>query len=435
MRGTLASIAVLILAAGCVNSTDAPLVAEQSTADIEEIPSRTTYLRDPVLAGTPIADAVRAAILGGPTLRAGRAGEAAAAARVEEARSALRPSINLGVTAGLGTAVSSDVSPTTRLSQRIFDGSATQTRILAAETRADAAASDTALRVTDRTLQALAAWEELHTARVLQGIARSSVARNDELSSRIERLLAAGAGRTADSLRATARQADARATLASAEGRVAEAEARAREIFGMLPTPGPLPRAPEPAFSGRASEALRALSSELEAARADLASRTAERSPTVFLDLIGGLDSDNDPSVGAAIRFDYALGTGGQREAAVRAAEAEVSRLEAELALLDSDIERALASAAARDASLARERAAAREAETAAAQALEDAERGFESGRVDSLDLLDLGRDLDRAAARHAEIAAAHRFAGFERLALAGELLDVLGMDPGSVGP
>ncbi|GEM_PF-2371363 len=435
MRGVLASIAVSIFVAGCVGSAIDPLGAEGSLSDLVESAPRATFLREPVLAGTSVATAVQTALEDGPTLRAGRAGEAAAAARVEEARSALRPSINLGVTAGMGAGTPVDVTPTTTLSQRIFDGSAAQTRIIAAQTRADVAVSDTALRVTERALLALVAWEELHTARVLHDIAESSVARSDDLASRIDRLLSAGAGRTADALRAAARQADARATLASAEGRVAEAEASAREVFGALPAVGPLPRAPEPSFAGRASEALRALSSQVEAARADLLARTAERAPTVFLDLIGGIDSDNDPDVGAAIRLDYALGTGGQREAAVRAAEAEVARLEAELALLDSDIERALAAAAARDAALSRERVAAREAETTAAQALEDAERGFESGRVDSLDLLDLGRDMDRAATRHAEIAAAHRVAGFERLALAGELLAVLGVDPRRVEP
>lgn len=435
MKLTLAPIVALTFVAGCLDSTKTSLATEQSAANVENTHSQIPYLREPLLAETPVARTVRGAIFDGPTLRAGRAGEAAAAARVEEARSALRPSIKLGVTTGLGSNASSDVSPTTRLSQRIFDGSATRTRILAAETRVDVAASDTALRVTERTIQALAAWEELYTARLLKDIARSSVARNDELSSRIDRLIAAGAGRTADALRAAARRADARATLASAEGRVGEAEATAREIFGVLPTSRPLPRAPEPAFAGRASEALRALSSQLEAARADVAARIAESSPTVFLDLIGGLDAKDDPSVGAALRFDYALGTGGQREAAVNASEAEVNRLEAELALMMRDIERALASAAARDASLARELVAAREAEKAANQALDDAERGFESGRVDSLDLLDLGRDLDRAAARYAEIAAAHRFVGFERLALAGELLAVLGMDPRSMRP
>jgi outer membrane protein TolC len=374
-------------------------------------------------------------LLDGATLRAGQAGEAAAVARVAEARSALRPAVGFGVNAGVGLGTTGSVSPTVRVSQRIYDSQAARFRVAAAETRAELAASSTVQRLTDRALLAVSAWEDLNTARVLRQIASASASRNDALAARIERRLSAGAGRTADTLRAETRQADARATLASAEGRVAQAAARAEEVFGFLPEVGPLPSAPLPEFDGRANEALQAANLQLAAARADLQVRKAERAPTVFLDLIGGLDEDDDPKLGASLRLDYALGTGGQRVAAVEAAEAEVSRLSAEVALIESDLDRALVSAGARLSALKNELAAARAAETAARQALHDAERGFESGRVDTLDLLDLGRELDLAATRRAEIEAAYRLAGYERLAIAGELLSVLGVVPEGADP
>ncbi|MXQ08009.1 TolC family protein [Alphaproteobacteria bacterium GH1-50] len=427
MRAAGPLLVAAFLLAGCAEEPATPAV-EGDAHEADTTSVRTSYQREPIFAGRPFAVAVRQAVENGPTLMAGRAGEASAVARVAEARSALRPTVSLGLTAGRGLGTTDDVAPSVRVSQRLYDGSAARLRIEAASLRAERAGAETALSVTERVLLSIEAWEELHTARRLRDIAREAVSRTDALALRIERRLSAGAGRMADALRATSRQADARAGLAASEGRLAEAEARARELFGTVPAPGPLPAAPAPVFGGEASAALQSINVQLAAARADVRARRAERAPTVFLDLIGGLDARDDPDVGAALRLDYALGTSGQRQAAVEAAEAEVARLEAEQALLQSDIGRALSSAAARQASLGRELSAAREAAETAAAALADAERGFDAGRVDSLDLLDLGRELDRAASRSAEIAAAQRLAGYERLALAGELLDVIGL-------
>ncbi|MHA7888244.1 TolC family protein [Roseicyclus sp.] len=430
-RAVLVAGVALMLAACAPAEPPAGSVAERPAAAASPeaeavVPPR--YRREAVLADRRFAVAIRAAIAEAPTLAAGRAGEASAVARVAEARAALRPSVSLGLSAGRGLGASGEIAPRVRVSQRIFDGSAARLRTEAASLRSDRARAETALSVSDRVLLSIDAWQDLHVAREMRDLAQAALRRTETLAAQIERRLAAGAGRMADALRATARSADARAALAASEGRLAEAEARARALFGALPAASALPVAPPPVFDGAASPALRSLEAELAAARAELRARRAERAPTVFLDLVGGLDADDAPDMGASLRLDYALGTSGQRRAAIEAAEAEVARLEAEKVLLQSDIRRALASSEARQASLARELVAAREAEDTAAAALADAERGFDSGRIDGLDLLDLGRELDRAAMRRVELAAAQRLAGYERLALAGELLQTLGI-------
>lgn len=435
MIGRACVLSAALLLAGCANIGEGAQKASPLPQDGLDAYGETGFVREPVLAATPLGSALRGTLTDGATLRAGLAGEAAATARVADARSAYRPSIGLGVTAGTGAGTSDGLSPALRVSQRLFDGSASARRVAAAENRVATAAAETEQRLADRALSAIEAWEELHTARRIATIALASLARSDELAEQVRRRFDAGAGRTADVLRTQSRQAEARAILASAEGRVAEARTRVTELFGALPSSGPLPPAPPPVSPGEANAALKALRWELEAARADLDARRAERAPTVFLDVLGSLDDDNSPEMGAAIRLDYALGTGGQRKAAVRSAEAEVARIKAELALLESDLDRAISAVEARERALATEREAARTAEQTAASALEDAERGFESGRVDSLDLLDLGTDLDRAATRHAEIAAAHRLVGYERLAISGELLAVFGIDVQSIRP
>ena len=230
-----------------------------------------------------------------------------------------------------------------------------------------------------------------------------------------------------------ARRADAAATLARAEGELSAARARFSELLGNVAATRPVPRAPDTSVSLSTSPRLLELQAQVRAAEAELRARDAERAPGVFLDVTGGLDGDDDPALGAGLRLDYAIDISGRRAAAIDAARAEVERLEAELVLAESDLRREISDARSRESALLAERRASAAAETAARQALEDAEASFASGRVDILDLLDLGQDLDQAASRRIDVDAEYRLAGYVRLAASGVLLDVLGFEAGEV--
>jgi outer membrane protein TolC len=132
--------------------------------------------------------------------------------------------------------------------------------------------------------------------------------------------------------------------------------------------------------------------------------------------------------VGAGLRLGYEFGTDGRQSAALATAEAVITQAVADRELAELDLQRALTNARGRQTTLAAELAAARRAAETSQAALADAEAQFSGGRVDILDLLELGRDVNRTAARAAEIASEARIAGFVVLYLTGELLDVFGL-------
>jgi outer membrane protein TolC len=154
----------------------------------------------------------------------------------------------------------------------------------------------------------------------------------------------------------------------------------------------------------------------------------ASRMPSVFLDVTARAPQDSDVSVGAGLRLGYDFGTDGQRSAAIASAEAQVAQAVADRELTARDLTRALADAQDRSATLTVELRAARNAAEASAAALTDAEAQFAGGRVDILDLLELGRDVERTAARAQELASEARIAGYVVLYLTGELLEVFGI-------
>ena len=154
----------------------------------------------------------------------------------------------------------------------------------------------------------------------------------------------------------------------------------------------------------------------------------ASRMPSVFLDVTARAPQNSDASVGAGLRLGYDFGTDGQRSAALASAEAQVAQAVADRELTARDLTRALADAQDRSATLAAELGAARNAAETSAAALADAEAQFAGGRVDILDLLELGRDVERTAARAQELASEARIAGYVVLYLTGELLEVFGI-------
>ncbi|MEM1235914.1 MAG: TolC family protein [Pseudomonadota bacterium] len=421
----LACFAVL---GACAETGDVQPVAPQ----VQPAASTSTSVArlSPSLSNTSVGTALRTAILQGPTLRAARAGEARALSAVDGALGQRRPDFSVGLSADVRTTTGSQLSPVLNVRQLIYDGGASRNQILAAEARSRTAVAQTTLQVTDRSLEALSAWEELHLARQLEEIAREATLRYSEFEARVARRIEAGAGRNAEALRVASRRDEAAAELARASGRVESAASRVLEIYNTMPSVGPLPRAPAPSAGTKRNALIKSVDAELAAAEADLAASEASRVPAVYLDVFGDLDDFDDPGVGTGLRVDYDVGTNGQRAAAIQAATAAAEQLRAERELLLDSVVRSAADAQSRQLSLQRELDAATRSEAAARAALADAEQGFRGGRFDIFDLLDLGRDLDRAASRRIEVAAAFRLSGYARLAVSGELLDVFGIVP-----
>lgn len=425
MKPLLGSVLAIVLV-GCaapdvpVDGQTAPAVAGAADASRPVV--------EPVLAATPLGRSLRLMTEGDPVRRAGRAAERASLARLQEARSALRPTVGLQAEAGLSSEGGSDLSPVLRVSQRVYDGGAARSRIAATRQRVDVTRYEAEVALASRVAEAVRAWEDLHTARALERLAEGSVARHKDIADRVNRRLAAGAGTNAEALRVASRRADAEARLAAAAGRRTEAETLVVKYFGQVPGVGPLPKAPAPLADGLSSADIVALTASRAAAERELEAVRARLRPAVFFDVTGEAGSGDDPTLGVGFRLNYDFNVSGSATAAIEAAEAEVARLDAEITLARQDLTQAARSAAGREASLARQLAAAEAAARTARDALANADTQFSSGRVEIVDLLELGRDVDLAEARVAELAAAHRVAGYDRLWVSGEILAVFGI-------
>lgn len=429
MRVGLVHLCVpLFLAACSAPPVDAPAEEIPAVAVVVVAETDLTAGAAPVHAQTPLGVALQRAITEGPSLAVARAREAVSVAAVTEAEGAWRPSISAGIDAGVSTASDPSLVPVLRLSQQIFDGGVSEKEAAAARVRVAQAQAETRSQLARRALAAIRAWEELYLARGLLTIAAEADARNQRFSDQIALRLRAGVGRNADMLRVASRRAEAAALLASAQGRVRAAETRIIELFDVPLDPAPLPLAPPPVAGIDRNPALIALEAQERAARRARDAVMASRMPSVFLDVTARAPQNSDASVGAGLRLGYDFGTDGQRSAALASAEAQVAQAVADRELTARDLTRALADARDRSATLAAELGAARNAAETSAAALADAEAQFAGGRVDILDLLELGRDVERTAARAQELASEARIAGYVVLYLTGELLEVFGI-------
>ncbi|MGO4917492.1 TolC family protein [Pseudogemmobacter sp. W21_MBD1_M6] len=418
----------LFLAACSAPLVDAPAEEIPAVAVVVVAETDLTAGAAPVHAQTPLGVALQRAITEGPSLAAARAREAVSVAAVTEAEGAWRPSISAGIDAGVSTASDPSLVPILRLSQQIFDGGVSEKEAAAARVRVAQAQAETRSQLARRALAAIRAWEELYLAQGLLTIAAEADARNQRFADQIALRLRAGVGRNADMLRVASRRAEAAALLASAQGRVRAAETRIIELFDVPLDPAPLPLAPPPVAGIDRNPALIALEAQERAARRARDAVMASRMPSVFLDVTARAPQNSDASVGAGLRLGYDFGSDGQRSAALASAEAQVAQAVADRELMARDLTRALADAQDRSATLAAELGAARNAAETSAAALADAEAQFAGGRVDILDLLELGSDVERTAARAQELASDARIAGYVVLYLTGELLEVFGI-------
>ena len=438
MRATL--ILATFALSGCLapggtdTNAQAPAHGVREQAEIDPVTPTKTFYADlpprisPSLQSTALGQALTRALGNGATLRAAQAGESVARTTAAEIEASFKPSFGLSLSSEINSNGSQGIQPAITMRQRLYDGGATRHKLSAARAQTVVAGADTVDRLTLRALESVGAWEELNLARNLKSVAQASLRRHREIAEKVERRISAGAGSNAEALRIKSRTADAAARVASATRRELEAQTRARELFNTLPQVGRLPTAPAPNATLENNPRLIALRAQQRSVASELQARQSELSPAVFLEVTGRAPSGQDANVGAGLSVDYTLGTQDSRFAAVRRAQAEVQRVTAEAELVRAELQRTLENANTRQSALRQELRAARNARNAAAEALSNAEVQFGSRGVSLIDLLDLGRELDEAEGNYAELQSDLRFAGYEKLAASGDLLDAFGL-------
>lgn len=320
--------------------------------------------------GETLPDALARAIAKFPDFRAVLANRRAADEVLEQARGAIRPSIDTAVGAGRETsnnistrALGGDSTLTRQeaevsVTQLLFDGGAATGQVRRFGARAVSAAFQAASAAETLGLRVALAYFELLRLRGQVALAAQSVQAHERTLRQVEILADGGAGRRSDAQQAAARHALALASLSQQQGQFDQAQAAFRHLAG--PPAGELstPRSFEPALPSTLELALeiamsshpavRAAERDLLAAHAERDSARARLGPRVNLELgatqnrdldgLRGVNSDRQ----AMVRMRYNLFRGGSDEARIREAEARVDEALANIGRARNDVERDL---------------------------------------------------------------------------------------------
>lgn len=432
-RAALAGITTLAALAACsappdLSSTEAAF--RQGAGGPEAAQARVSS----EVAQTGFGAQIAAAVENYPGLAASNARIRAAQAERESEAGAFLPQVSLGVEAGTRRAGGGRVSqatPLVEVSQLVYDGGQSTSRERAARARVFQSRGERLESVSQTALDAVTTYHELLSRRRLLALAEDNLDVHRTFMRQIEERAEAGAGSRTDMLTARARLADAESRRVAAQSQLDRSRARFREFFGRAPTALPEPQ-PAPALPGETAEGIiaqsprmRGIEASLKAAQADLAAAEAAHFPSVSVGATGERLRGGGSDVSLNLSLDYDLATRGQRDAAIKAAQARVETLRADRDALTREIRRALEFVRSdQEAGAARLRAA-REAAAANKATVDAAREQFSIGRRSLVDLLDAQRDYLNAA--EAEIRARRERAvtDYAALALTGDILDV----------
>lgn len=374
-------------------------------------------------------DAIRAAVTSHPDAMVSQLRIDASSARQEGANGVYQPQISMGfeavATAGSSGAGNS-AGPVLNLSQLVYDGGAALRGNEAERERVAQATADFAVSSSALALAAVQAHVDVWRARQMHtnGVANLR-AINGYLGQINDRLLA-GAGTEAERILGQSRRATARSQLVEMAQAKDRAEADYVEIFDEPSAQTLRLPPPAPATNGRGSPQLVSLDFAINAALLDLERARANRLPNLSLGLStrptvnqGAFSAD----VRAQIGVSYTLSSGGQRQAAIREAEAVAGTLQAQRASLSRKISRAL-SVARSDSTAARDRIeAARLTIRANQAALRATQDQVNIGRREISALLDAQRDLSSAQNALVSAEADQALQGYAVLGVTGEIL------------
>jgi outer membrane protein TolC len=380
------------------------------------------------VASSDFGQRITQAVTSHPQLGASSASVRAAQARADVEGRAFFPRLSLGAT--LGSIVNGNatggISPVLQVTQLVFDGGAAASRRVAAQARVFESRGARLEMAAALSLGAVSAWVDLRAARDRAAIAAENVRAHDRVLTQVQERATAGAGANTDVLTARARLATARARAAEAQANVERASAAFAQTFGQ-PAPANLvspPDAPRlPAVSDAeliaTSPRILGIDARIAAARADVAVAKSGRFPQLSID-----GSAQRGGSRANLDVIYDPGAPGNKEAAIRASEAQLDAIQAERDALARDIIRALSDLRTDQRAGAARVAAARDAVRAHRATVEAAREEFSIGRRSILGLLDAQRDLFDASevliAAEREVA----LSGYAALALTGDILD-----------
>ena len=411
-----------------------------------------------------LADAVRHAVSTHPAILAGAASRLAAEEDVSAAKSGRYPKLRADAAGGYQqshneatrTRAASGIysssykglwrnSQSLTLSQLLFDGFGTESRIDAAEMRF-MGAGEREYNIAERIgLRAVEAYLDVLRLRQLVSLAKENVEHHRLIQEMIAFKADSGAGPTADVRQVEARLARARDGLLEMEGGLKDAEIRFQEAFGAAPSDLRLPDAPAGAVSAGEDEAVaRALKEDrsLKAARAVVEERRAELDvaraayyPQLDLELSSSRDENQDGVRAAGhdyvaeLKFSYEIFDGGGDLARGRKARQALLQAQHETEDRAREVEKeartaynALVTASVRLPVL---RVGARKN----IQVLEAYQDQFRLGKRRLLDVLDAQTGLFNALVGLTNGEMAHLFSHYRMLAAMSRLLTTLGVE------
>jgi outer membrane protein, adhesin transport system len=397
--------------------------------------------------------AIAGVIAANPTVAVGRSDADEARAARREARTALFPVIDLGVSANRAIArqFSNDpnqiiersrgrgrVDATASIQQTLFDFGAASRRIEAASSRLEAAGADA-----DRTneavaLRAIGAWYDIFAFGHLQRLGQVYLESERDLKSAVNMRIAQGVSAPVDRARVDSAIASAELRLGQYQRQLGNAQARYVELFKVLPDAG-FRRAPPPMNALQSQDAVvhqvssspvvKAAKATAVAARAEAAAARADLYPNVAVGVDAGryglfVNGQSDYDIRARVSVRQRLFGPGPARASGAKARADSATARA-VAVEDEAIREARI--AWSDVEAMRAMLISYESNYLAARKTRDAvvER-FRVSRGTLFDVLDAEDRFFDAAANYIQGLSEYDSARYVLLARSGQLLDAL---------
>lgn len=371
------------------------------------------------------------------------AAEREAIAGIAVAKSARRPQLTIGGTAGRiyegspSNDVISGAAADLMLSQIVFDGGATRAGIdqaTAAAIGARAYARETGNRVA---MSAYRAWVGLWLTQQQNRLLMTRTAELGVIEGQLDRMTDSGMIDSSLQERARLAQIDMELQRTRLEGDLLAAEAAFLRYFEVVP---PAVGRPDGLLSQKERESassdwqdapsLRRLAAELLAAEAATVAAKAAFKPLVSLrtGVTSPMDPDDTSDTSVGLQLQYTLGDGGRRKARIAAAEARVEGLRAQLSSAKDEARSTLASSLAALAALDRSAALAAEKVAASATQVKTAEAQIALGQSTLAALLDAHIAHYRASEQELQITADRLILQAEIAAGTGRLMAKLGL-------
>lgn len=400
----------------------------------------------PPVAAQDLAAAIADALANSPVVDEADAGEAAASARLRQAKAERNPLLRVEGTAGLGRIdnqgffgiAADEVTPLAVQAvaeMPLFTGGRVASAIDRAGAGRDVARHGQDMARLEVTVAAVRAFAEVGSARQIVRRTRQLVTALTETERQAGLRFEVGEIASSDVAQARARRAEGDAALAQAEGRLASAEAAFERLTGRAAGPLEQPSA-QPSVSptlGEAVELARAANPMLlqaqsagRAAEAGVAAARAEGMPVVGVfteaahvadQFFPGYRAD---SISAGVRGRWTLFDGGRTSAALDASRAEADAADARLRQVRLQVDGAVIDAWQAMTAAGRMVEASRLRNEAAAEALRGRRLEAQVGAVPTLAVLDAEREALEAETALIEAEGMHLVATWRVRALTG---------------